>query len=86
MLLDFDLLHYSFFNFFVEIYVLKHQVDNSSLFHVYDIIVRPILIPQLSMWGTTSKNHKKRFFLAKRKVIRPIGGQSFREHSGSVFA
>ena len=66
-------------------YKLKHQINNSTLLLIYNSLVYPNLIYCLSIWGTTSKSHLNKVFLAQKKIIRLIGGLSLREHTGPVF-
>ena len=66
-------------------YKLKHQINNSTLFPIYNSLVYQNLIYCLSIWRSTSKIHLNKVFLAQKKIISLIGGLLLREHTSPVF-
>ena len=60
---------------------LKSFLPSSALLKLYYAIVHPHLLYGLLIWGTTYTAYLAKLYSLQNKVVRHIGGGSYREHS-----
>ena len=65
---------------------LKSFLPPSALLKLYYALVHPHLLHGLLVWGTTYTSYLAKLCTLQNKVVRHIGGGSYREHSTPYYS